>query len=47
MITCIQRAAVGENAVTKVILNGLAREAQNQFESRRLREPCPLSVGCI
>ena len=29
MIRCIQRAATGGNAVTKVILNGLVREARN------------------
>ena len=29
MTVCIQRAAGGGNAVTKVILNGLVREARN------------------
>jgi len=35
LIGCIQRAAGGGNAVTRIILNGLAREAWNQFRVDR------------
>lgn len=45
MIHYTQRAAVGENAVVKVIPNGLVREARNQERVGAYGEPARYQGG--